>query len=77
MARVRAIIDFDIGISGALETNIIKAQYIVNPINDMLHKLVTPENLEHNKILFATVTYEIKDNRFLFTQNDPEADDDS
>ena len=74
MARVRAIIDFDIVAVGSVDTNLIRQMHIVNPINNLLHKLVRPENLKRNKILFATVTYEIKDNRFLFTQNDPEAD---
>ena len=72
MPRIRAIIDFDVSCTDSTQANLLRHMYIMSPINNMLHKLVRPENLEQNKILYATVHYELKNDRFLFTQNDPE-----
>ena len=72
MPRIRAIIDFDVSVTDSTEANLLRHMYIMSPISDMLHKLVRPEKLKQNKILFASVSYELKNDRFLFTQNDPE-----
>ena len=77
MARYRAIIDFDVA-AIISEPAFENAKLIIsNEISNMLHKLVRPEKLQHNLILFATATYKVENNRYLFTQNDPEATDDS
>ena len=75
MARLRATIDFDVA-AGRGTGDFEKTKLIVaNEINNLLHKLVRPENLKYNRILFATATYRVKGNRYLFTQNDPGEED--
>ena len=77
MARVRVVLDFDV-CAGPATGDFERAKMIVtNEVNNFLHKLVRPENLKDNKILFATATLESKPSRYLFTQNDPEEDSSS
>jgi len=77
VARIRAVIDFDVaGLQSSPEADMAQS-IILNECQNMLHKLIRPENVEHNKMYFATVTIERKSDRSLFTLNDPEEDSSS